>query len=735
MMFNDLRCVSCNHGGLVPDGNNGYACPACAEPYPLVQGIPFLGYYGRDDFAGLMELVKMSEQASHGNPVPDFAMLDSACETFHKTRDEKNVREMYKTEEGLPWWFPYRYSEWKIWRRLLQDMDLTGLRILNVGAGEGYCSWSIQKRGGIITAIECSTHYAALGKRNLPDIRWLGGFSHALPFKDNSFDVVTCNAALHHMRDVPASISEFLRVLRPGGALMTAGDPFSRSDAADRHLLKLYDEQKYTLLGINENAYRADDYMQTLIHYSPYLEADIFATAGGVPDEFGLPLNYLRRWGLNEFLSGCSKYSGVFASRVVKRGTPHIPAKVLADKWFPASEFDALCQSGGGAAGLVPQYSPPDCYFNIPVPQLNHDKFLQLNGWRIPVPDLPYQEGYGRVNSYWRRSEGETCLFFELEAPVYGSCPDVLARIYVNGSFCSEQSMIRGLRYGVSLDITGQAEGKGFLVTVQMPDSDDFEACIIRIYQQAVTSADAGANTWRILGESGVAGLHGLLGYRFKSSEMLHVLFLPGTYGLAEAFNAINSSPIPVHYYFPECMEAAAEIYIPDGQAVTAYKYSLDGIYDCIGKLPHESDALVLVPLERALWPELVYNLQENRGITVLPCKESEKSENKIVQRVRSLIDSAGGGSKIYLYGAGEHTEFLLKNLGGFYVKKIEGLLTQNENPNGPDAKRLPLPLLNIEDINDTDIIIISSNIYQDVIYGRIKHLERRGVKIVKLYP
>ena len=43
----------------------------------------------------------------------------------------------------------------------------------------------------------------------------------ALPFPDDSFDVVTCLEALEFMPDPQAALSEMIRVLRPGGLLLT----------------------------------------------------------------------------------------------------------------------------------------------------------------------------------------------------------------------------------------------------------------------------------------------------------------------------------------------------------------------------------------------------------------------------------------------------------------------------------------------------------------------------------
>ncbi len=48
------------------------------------------------------------------------------------------------------------------------------------------------------------------------------GSAEKLPFQDNSFDIVTCQTVLIHLKDVSIALSEMIRVLKPGGLLAVA---------------------------------------------------------------------------------------------------------------------------------------------------------------------------------------------------------------------------------------------------------------------------------------------------------------------------------------------------------------------------------------------------------------------------------------------------------------------------------------------------------------------------------
>lgn len=57
-----------------------------------------------------------------------------------------------------------------------------------------------------------------------------------IPYDDDTFDLVVGHAVLHHIPDVELALREVLRVLRPGGRFVFAGEPTRIGDAYARRL-------------------------------------------------------------------------------------------------------------------------------------------------------------------------------------------------------------------------------------------------------------------------------------------------------------------------------------------------------------------------------------------------------------------------------------------------------------------------------------------------------------------
>jgi 2-polyprenyl-3-methyl-5-hydroxy-6-metoxy-1,4-benzoquinol methylase len=89
--------------------------------------------------------------------------------------------------------------------------DGHGKTALDVGCRDGYWSEKLKGRGYDVTSMDVETNY--------PGARIVDA-NQKLPFPDASFDLIWCSEVIEHLRDPKFTISEFDRVLRPGGQLL-----------------------------------------------------------------------------------------------------------------------------------------------------------------------------------------------------------------------------------------------------------------------------------------------------------------------------------------------------------------------------------------------------------------------------------------------------------------------------------------------------------------------------------
>jgi ubiquinone/menaquinone biosynthesis C-methylase UbiE len=107
---------------------------------------------------------------------------------------------------------------------------------LEIGAGTGYFSLNLIQAGLIerATATDISPGMLATLEENASrlglEVRTAAAEGEALPFPDESFDLVFGHAVLHHIPDLERAFSEFARVLRPGGTIAFCGEPSRYGD-------------------------------------------------------------------------------------------------------------------------------------------------------------------------------------------------------------------------------------------------------------------------------------------------------------------------------------------------------------------------------------------------------------------------------------------------------------------------------------------------------------------------
>lgn len=97
-----------------------------------------------------------------------------------------------------------------------------GMTVLDLAAGTGTSSAGYAADGAEVVACDFSTGMLAEGQRRHPHIGFVAGDATALPFADESFDVVTISYGLRNVQGTVQALREMLRVTKRGGRIVIA---------------------------------------------------------------------------------------------------------------------------------------------------------------------------------------------------------------------------------------------------------------------------------------------------------------------------------------------------------------------------------------------------------------------------------------------------------------------------------------------------------------------------------
>lgn len=200
---------------------------------------------------------------------------------------------------------PERYGA-QLYQATIGDVDLAGKRVLDVGSGRGGGASVVQRYYGpketvgldqAVSAVRfCNRLY-----RDVRNLSFVQGNAMAMPFEDNSFDVILNIESLHCYPDPTAFIAEVLRVLKPGGMFLCTD--FCDRDAADGGLFPTEDFAANTTLDITQNVIDGldRDNDRRLMHISkhaPVFFKRLLTLWAGVPGS----------WIYDDFVNGRRRY-------------------------------------------------------------------------------------------------------------------------------------------------------------------------------------------------------------------------------------------------------------------------------------------------------------------------------------------------------------------------------------------------------------------------------------------
>ncbi|GAB38957.1 class I SAM-dependent methyltransferase [Gordonia sputi] len=116
------------------------------------------------------------------------------------------------------------------------DESLPYERAMELGCGTGFfllnlLQSGVAKKGSVTDLSPGMVKVALRNAENLGlDVDGRVADAERIPYDDNTFDLVVGHAVLHHIPDVEQALSEVLRVLKPGGRFVFAGEPSTIGD-------------------------------------------------------------------------------------------------------------------------------------------------------------------------------------------------------------------------------------------------------------------------------------------------------------------------------------------------------------------------------------------------------------------------------------------------------------------------------------------------------------------------
>jgi ubiquinone/menaquinone biosynthesis C-methylase UbiE len=107
----------------------------------------------------------------------------------------------------------------------LRTASPQGGDVLEVAPGPGYVAIEMAKAGAYhVTGLDVSRTMVELAHRNAAeagvDVDFRQGNASAMPFADESFDLLACSAAFKNFSQPHRALEEMYRVLRPGGTAL-----------------------------------------------------------------------------------------------------------------------------------------------------------------------------------------------------------------------------------------------------------------------------------------------------------------------------------------------------------------------------------------------------------------------------------------------------------------------------------------------------------------------------------
>lgn len=227
----ELSCLKCR--GILSREDSRARCENCKTEYPFINGIwRFLTQERAERFAKfLKQYTSIRREEGWGSDNAEYYCNLPRVPCSDPLRNIWRIRE-------------------KNFNRLLPLIgDTKPLKILDIGAGNGWLAYQLARRGHIVAAVDLSDDkFDGLGAAvhySVPFARYQADFD-ALPFFDGQFDLAVWNGSFHYAHNLSQALGESLRMLDTADTIIvmdspvyherTSGEAMLAQKARDLHL-------------------------------------------------------------------------------------------------------------------------------------------------------------------------------------------------------------------------------------------------------------------------------------------------------------------------------------------------------------------------------------------------------------------------------------------------------------------------------------------------------------------
>jgi len=186
-------------------------------------------FEARDPFGNRLEFLQRIEEGGAGDGSGEAAGVKA------RVRDQfGRAAEAYVTSAG--------HARGDDLARLVELAAPTKEDVaLDVSTGGGHTALALAARAGRVVASDLTPRMLAAARRFIvgagaTNVDYVVADAEALPFLDETFDLVTVRIAPHHYADVRRAAREMARVLKTGGRLALIDNIAPEDAALDRHL-------------------------------------------------------------------------------------------------------------------------------------------------------------------------------------------------------------------------------------------------------------------------------------------------------------------------------------------------------------------------------------------------------------------------------------------------------------------------------------------------------------------